>query len=57
MFLKYWPDWPGGGTPEAPRGRHKSTVSTAALPPEQGSTATGLGGPCGEIRGEEMCHL
>ena len=39
------PDWPGGGKPEGPDGRHMRTVSTAAFPPEHGSIATGLGGP------------
>lgn len=40
------PDCPGGGTPDAPLGRHRNTVSTAALFPEHGSMAIGLGAPC-----------
>lgn len=39
------PDCPGGGTPDAPLGRHKNTVRTAALFPEHGSMAMGLGAP------------
>lgn len=42
------PDCPGGGKAESPEGRCMSTVSTAAFPPEHGSTATGLGAPFGE---------
>lgn len=38
------PDCPGGGNPDGPLGRHMSTVRTAALPPEHGSRAIGLGG-------------
>lgn len=51
------PDCPGGGTPDGPRGRHISTVSTAAFPPEQGSMATGLGGPFEEKSEEEISKL
>lgn len=42
------PDCPGGGSPEAPEGRRMRTVNTAALPPEHGSMATGLGAPWGQ---------
>lgn len=43
--LRFLPDWPGGGTPSDPLGRHKNTVSTAALFPEHGSMAIGFGEP------------
>lgn len=41
--LGVWPDCPGGGKPEGPKGRRNRTVNTAAFPPEHGSMATGLG--------------
>lgn len=44
FLIKCIPDCPGGGNPDGPLGRHKSTVRTAALPPEHGSKAIGLGG-------------
>lgn len=39
------PDCPGGGKAEGPEGSRMRTVNTAALPPEHGSIATGLGAP------------
>lgn len=57
MFLiKCIPDCPGGGNPEGPLGRHRRTVRTAALPPEHGSKAIGLGGAFEERKWEET-HL
>lgn len=54
MFFKCIPDCPGGGNPDGPLGRHMSTVRTAALPPEHGSKAIGLGGAFKDREWEEM---
>ena len=53
MFL---PDCPGGGIPDGTLGKHRRTVRTPALLPQQGSTAMGLGMTWGRERREGKHH-